>query len=65
MENLVASEPSWKRDVFFVFYLRQAYDKNIKLIILHVYVSLRLGMARQGYMEVMGTRMCVLSVNKE
>lgn len=60
MENLAISEPSLERDMGFMLLLKQAYDQDRKLIILCVYDPMRPGMARQGYMEVMGKRMLVI-----
>lgn len=65
MENLAISEPSLERDMGFMLLLKQAYDQDMKLIMSCVYDPMRPGMARQGYMEVMGKRMMVCFTSKQ
>ena len=59
MENMATSERSLEREMSFMLLLKQAYDKDMNLIMPCVYDSMRPGVARQGYMEVMGKRMLV------
>ena len=65
MENMATSERSLEREMSFMLLLKQAYDKDMNLIMPCVYDSMRPGVARQGYMEVMGKRMLVCFTSKQ
>lgn len=65
MENLATSEPSLEREMSFMLLLKQAYDKDMKLIMSCVYDPVRPGLAQQGYMEVTGKRMLVCFTSKQ
>ena len=65
MENLSLQEQSLKRDMEFMLLLKTAYDKDMKLIMACTYDPLMPGMARQGFMEVMGKRMLVCYTSKQ
>ena len=65
MENMATSERSLEREMSFMLLLKQAYDKDMNLIMPCVYDSMRPGVARQGYMEVMGKRMLVCCTSKQ
>ena len=49
MENLATSEPSLEREMSFMLLLKQAYNKDMKLIMSCVYDPVRPGLAQQGY----------------
>lgn len=65
MENLANEEVSLEREMKFMLLLKKAYDKDMKLIMACMYDSIMPGMARQGYMEVMGKRMLVCFTSKQ
>ena len=48
MENMATSERSLEREMSFMLLLKQAYDKDMNLIMPCVYDSMRPGVARQG-----------------
>lgn len=65
MENLANEEKSLEREMKFMFLLKKAYDKDMKLIMACMYDPMMPGMARQAYMEVMGKRMLVCFTSKQ
>ena len=65
MENMATSERSLEREMSFMLLLKQAYDKDMNLIMPCVYDSMWPGVARQGYIEVMGKRMLVCFTSKQ
>lgn len=65
MESLASEEPSLEREMKFMLLLKKAYDDNLNLIIACMYNPTMLGMAQQGYMEVMGKRMLVCYTSKQ
>lgn len=64
MEYIACEEGTLERDMSFMFLLKKAYDKDMKLIMACTYDPLMLGMARQGYMNVYGKRMLVCFTSK-
>lgn len=64
MEQLASEEQSVERDMAFMLLLKMAYDKDMKLIMSCAYDPMMPGMARQGFMEVMGKRMMVCFTSK-
>ena len=65
MEQLVSEKQSLERDMAFMLLLKMAYDKDMKLIMSCAYDPMMPGMARQGFMEVMGKRMMVCFTSKQ
>lgn len=65
MENLANEEEALEREMKFMFLLKRAYDKDMKLIMACMYDPMMPGMARQAYMEVMGKRMLVCFTSKQ
>lgn len=65
MEQLVSEKQSLERDMAFMLLLKMAYDKDMKLIMSCAYDPMMSGMARQGFMEVMGKRMMVCFTSKQ
>lgn len=49
----------------FMLLLKKAYDKDMKLIMSCAYDPMMPGMARQGFMEVMGKRMMVCFTSRQ
>lgn len=65
MEQLASEKQSLERDMAFMLLLKMAYDKGMKLIMSCAYDPMMPGMARQGFMEVMGKRMMVCFTSKQ
>lgn len=65
MENLSLEEQLLGRDMEFMLLLKTAYDKDMKLIMACQYDPLNPGLARQGFMDVMGKRMLVCYTSKQ
>lgn len=65
MENLSNEEPSIEREMRFMYLLKKAYDKDMKLIMACMYDPMMPGQAHQGYMEVGGKRMLVCFTSKQ
>jgi hypothetical protein len=65
MDMLADETPSLEREMKFMLLLKQAYDKNMKLIIACRYNPAMPGLAQQGYLDVDGKRMLVCYTSKQ
>lgn len=65
MENLANEEQSLACDLQFMILLKKAYDDDMRLIMECEYDPTMPGIARQGYMDVMGKRMLVCFTSKQ